>query len=87
MVEKVEFPDFEDIVVKCKDLITDHFEEYKNSWKAITSKAWWVNRLYNKSKQVENADTEQDEIDKLLDLINIASMRVDHLLRRSISNE
>lgn len=87
MVTKVEFPDFEKIVLECKDLITVHFEKYTNSWQKITSKTWWVKRLYDKTRQIESALEEKDEIDKLEDLINITSMRLDHLLKRRPVNE
>ena len=87
MVNKVEFPDFEHIVLECKDLITAHYERYTNSWLKITSKAWWIKRMQDKNRQIEFAQTEAEEIDKLEDLINITAMRLDHLIKRRPKDE
>lgn len=75
---------FELIILECKDLITGHFEKYTNSWLNITSKAWWIKRMQDKTRQIEFAETDTEEIDKLEDLINITAMRLDHLIRKRI---
>jgi len=82
--EKIEFPDFDGIIMHCKTLMSLKFPEYKNSWKEkdyefqIQSlqldNEFWQKRLKEEVKEFLEAKTVEQARKELADIINVCAM-------------
>lgn len=79
VTEKIEFPEFKDIIKKCKEKMIEKFPEYANSWQnVIIEDDWWKKRLNVEIKEIFKADTYCKQREEIIDAINILAMMFDH---------
>jgi len=72
---KTEYPDFEEIVQRCKELMDKKSSKYGNSWKETGFPLqWWHDRMQGELDEIKKAKTVEEALPELLDLINIVAM-------------
>lgn len=83
MEGKTEYPDFNGIIKRCKDVIENNFAEYGNSWKKEGfSLMWWLDRLEKEVQEVKGErfdGTSASFILELTDVINICAFMIDNI--------
>lgn len=84
IVEQLEFPDFDKIIMHCKTIMSLKFPEYKNSWKDVdydlgffegfNDNRFWQKRLQDEVNEFLKAKTTEDTRKELADIINVCCM-------------
>lgn len=82
--EKIQFPDFDSIIMHCKTLMSLKFPQYGNSWvttdydmgfyHGFSSNRFWENRLKGEVEEFLKAKTVAEAKKELADIINVCSM-------------
>ena len=82
--EQIKFPDFNNIIMDCKVLMSLKFPQYKNSWvgKKFTygtqalpdANEFWKERLMGEVEEFLKANTAEQARKELCDIINVCSM-------------
>ena len=75
IIDEIAFPDFNDIVEKCREKIIKKYPEYKNSWKdGVFPMDWWKKRLKKEIAEIFKAKSVEEFVDEIPDAINILAM-------------
>ena len=82
--EQIKFPDFENIIMHCKTLMSLKFPNYKNSWTEMEyefqqhelkiNNEFWQKRLQGEVKEFLKATTVEEAQKELCDMINVCAM-------------
>lgn len=80
---KCHYPDFDNIVKTCKELMDEKFRLYGNSWENTKNEVWWMKRLTGEITELFLTKGKTEARKELLDIINIASMMYDNLTRET----
>jgi hypothetical protein len=77
-LDHVEFPDFDKIILICKEQIRGKYSEYGNTWQdPLIAWDWWKQRLRGEIKEIFKTENEYDRRKEIIDAINILSMMFD----------
>ena len=72
---KVEFPDFNEIMEECKKKMIEKFPEYGNTWKhEPLTLHWWLQRLRGEISEIKKTKNPTKITAEIIDAINILAM-------------
>ncbi len=78
--EVIEYPDFEEIIKRCKEKMKEQFPKYSNSWKdGSFTLDWWQKRMQGELDEIFKIKTLGGMLPEIIDLINITSMFYDRM--------
>ena len=74
---KIAFPDFIEIISKCKEKMKETFLKYGNSWLYQNGLKFWKKRLDDEIDEIWKAKTYEEYQKEIIDTINVLSMMYD----------
>src|SRR3989304_4692925 len=82
-IKEIEFPDFKEIVEKCREKIIKKYPEYENSWKDEgLPLSWWKKRLKKEIEEIFKAKSVEEFVDEIPDAINILAMLYSNTVKK-----
>lgn len=77
---KIEYPDFEEIIKRCKKKIQEQFPKYGNGWKDESfTLDWWQKRIQGELDEIFKTKTLGEMLPEMIDLIIVTSMLYDRM--------
>lgn len=80
--KKIIYPDFNNIIKKCKQKMDEKFESYGNSWKGnyldSVDWEWWNSRLKGEIKEILDTNHPVEKEREIIDAINILCMMLEN---------
>lgn len=81
--DKIAQPIWDEITQTCKDKITEKYKEYGNSWVALQSEQFWMERLAGEFNELFTIGiSNKDRMRETVDIINICAMYYTNLKLR-----
>ena len=82
-IEEIEFPDFKEIMEKCREKMIEKYPEYKNSWQDEgLPLSWWKKRLKKEIKEIFDAKSVEKFVDEIPDAVNILAMLYSNAVKK-----
>lgn len=70
--KRVELPP--DLISECNGKIFRNFPKYGNSWKDSGHTQYWIDRIFDEFKELQDAPNHWERREELIDIINICRM-------------
>jgi len=85
-MDRIKYPDFENINDLVKITIGVNFFRYGNTWQKkpydganLNDKKWWEKRLWNEMLELKKADSDTERKAELTDIIAVASFMLENI--------
>lgn len=74
VIQQIGYPDFIEIVTKCKEKMSETYNKYGNSWMDFNGLKFWKSRLDGEIEEIYQAKTFEEFQKEIIDAINVLSM-------------
>jgi len=72
LTDEIEFPP--QLMSECNAKIIRNFSKYGNSWKDSGHTQYWIDRIFDEFKELQEAPNHWERREELIDIINICRM-------------